>query len=42
MISLSSVKEIHNYFNSRLLLKLEPSQENEVIVSRECCTDFKM
>jgi two-component system response regulator LytT len=42
MVSLSSVKEIHNYFNSRLLLKLEPSQENEVIVSRERCTDFKM
>jgi two-component system response regulator LytT len=42
MVSLSSIKEIHNYFNSRLLLKLQPLHEDEVIVSRERCTDFKM
>ncbi len=41
MVALSSVKEIHNYFNSRLLLKLQPSQEDTIIVSRERCTDFK-
>lgn len=42
MVALSSVKEIHNYFNSRLLLKLHPAQTDEVIVARERCTDFKM
>lgn len=42
MVSLDSVTEIHQYFNSRLLLKLRPSQDESVIVSRERCSDFKL
>ncbi|MBP2831515.1 response regulator transcription factor [Aquimarina sp. U1-2] len=41
LISLTSVEEIHNYFNSRLLLRLEPDVLEKVIVSRERCTSFK-
>lgn len=38
----SAVKEIHSYFNSRLLLKLNPNAEEEVIVSRERVLNFKV
>ncbi|OEK02057.1 hypothetical protein BFP97_11225 [Roseivirga sp. 4D4] len=42
VISLKSVKEIHSYFNSRLLLTLSPASEEEVIVSRERVLNFKI
>lgn len=41
VISLNSVKEIHHYFNSRLILKLTPAEKEKIIVSRERCTAFK-
>lgn len=41
VLSLSSIKEIHSYFNSRLLLKLAPELSEEVIVSRDRVADFK-
>ena len=41
MISVKSVEEIHSYFNSRLLLKILPKEEEQVIVSRERTTNFK-
>lgn len=41
MVSVKSVIEIHSYFNSRLLLKLLPKEEEEIIVSRERTTNFK-
>ncbi|MEM1001780.1 MAG: LytTR family DNA-binding domain-containing protein [Bacteroidota bacterium] len=41
MISVEAVNEIHTYFNSRLLLKLNPPQEEQVIVSRERTSNFK-
>ncbi len=41
MVSVKAVMEIHSYFNSRLLLKLLPKEEEQVIVSRERTTNFK-
>lgn len=41
MITVDAVEEIHTYFNSRLLLRLDPSQTDQVIVSRERTTNFK-
>lgn len=41
MVSVKAVKEIHSYFNSRLLLKLNPNEDDKVIVSRERTTNFK-
>lgn len=41
MVSVKAVAEIHTYFNSRLLLKLIPKEEEQVIVSRERTTNFK-
>ncbi|WP_299314093.1 LytTR family DNA-binding domain-containing protein [uncultured Aquimarina sp.] len=41
MISVKSVVEIHSYFNSRLLLKLRPKEEEQIIVSRERTSNFK-
>ena len=41
MVSVNAVEEIHSYFNSRLLLKLNPQQEEQIIVSRERTTNFK-
>ena len=41
MVSVNAVQEIHSYFNSRVLLKLSPSQEEQIIVSRERTTNFK-
>lgn len=41
LVSLKAVNEIHNYFNSRLLLKISPQTEEKVIVSRERCSGFK-
>ena len=41
MISVNCVAEIHTYYNSRLLLKIHPKQEEQVIVSRERTSNFK-
>ncbi|MDC8002724.1 LytTR family DNA-binding domain-containing protein [Aureisphaera galaxeae] len=41
MVSVQAVQEIHTYFNSRLLLKLQPKEEEQVIVSRERTSNFK-
>ncbi len=41
MVSVKAVTEIHSYFNSRLLLKILPKEEEQVIVSRERTTNFK-
>ena len=38
----SAVLEIHSYFNSRLLLKLEPNPKEDIIVSRERVLNFKI
>ncbi len=40
-VSVEAVKEIHTYFNSRLLIKVNPDQEEQIIVSRERTTNFK-
>lgn len=42
IININSIKEIHSYFNSRLLLTLSPAAEEEVIVSRERVLKFKV
>ncbi len=41
LVTVDAVKEIHTYFNSRLLLKMLPTPKEEVIVSRERVTKFK-
>ena len=41
MVAVKAVEEIHTYFNSRLLLKLKPKEEDQVIVSRERTSNFK-
>ncbi|KAA1247874.1 LytTR family DNA-binding domain-containing protein [Aquimarina sp. RZ0] len=41
MVSVNAVLEIHSYFNSRLLLKLNPKEDEQVIVSRERTSNFK-
>ena len=41
MVSVKAVVEIHSYFNSRLLLKLMPKEDEQVIVSRERTGNFK-
>ena len=41
IVTVDSVAEIHTYFNSRLLLRLDPNQTEQVIVSRERTTNFK-
>lgn len=42
IVHTSAVQEIHAYFNSRLLLTLDPVTEEEVIVSRERVLTFKV
>jgi DNA-binding LytR/AlgR family response regulator len=42
IVKISSIKEIHAYFNSRLLLNLNPSFPQEVVVSRERVQAFKI
>lgn len=37
----SSVSKISNYFNSRLILELQPTVKDEVIVARERVSNFK-
>ncbi len=41
ILSIPCIKEIHSYFNSRLLLRLSPELADEVIVSRDRVADFK-
>ncbi len=41
IVHVDAVIKIHTYFNSRLLLKLNPNSEEEVIVSRERTSKFK-
>lgn len=41
VVSVNAVNEIHSYFNSRLLLKLNPNEEDQIIVSRERTNNFK-
>ncbi len=41
MVSVNAVKEIHSYFNSRLLIKVKPAQNERLIVSRERTSNFK-
>lgn len=41
MINIDSIQKISSYFNSRLILKLEPDITENVIVSREKVTLFK-
>lgn len=42
IISIKSILQAHDYFNSRLLLTLQPSIDAQVIVSRDKAGDFKM
>lgn len=42
IVSVPAVHEIHPYFNNRLRLHLKPQEPEEVTVSREKVTDFKM
>lgn len=41
LVSLESIKKIHNHFNGRLKLELNPPEEEEVFVSRERVQGFK-
>ncbi len=41
LISLPAIKQSHSYFNSRLLLQLDPQYEDEIIVSRDRVKEFK-
>jgi len=41
MVSVKAVVEIHSYFNSRLLLKSLPKEEDQVIAARERTINFK-
>lgn len=41
MVRIDAVKEIHTYFNSRLLIKVEPPSGEQVIVARERAARFK-
>jgi len=41
LVSVNAVTSIHNYFNSRLALKLNPTQKENVIVARERTPGFK-
>jgi two-component system, LytTR family, response regulator LytT len=42
IVSTASVAEIHPYFNNRLKLNLLPKEPEEVTVSREKVSDFKV
>lgn len=41
MVNIDSIQKISSYFNSRLILKLEPEITENIIVSREKVTAFK-
>jgi two-component system, LytTR family, response regulator LytT len=42
LVSVPAVAEIHPYFNNRLKLHLNPKEPEEVTVSRERVSDFKV
>jgi len=42
IVHINYIREIHSYFNSRLLLNLDPPTKEEVIVSRERVLKFKV
>lgn len=41
LISVDSIRKIHNHFNGRLKLELNPPEEEEIFVSRERVPQFK-
>jgi DNA-binding LytR/AlgR family response regulator len=41
IVSIKSILQVHDYFNSRLLLTLQPSIDMQVIVSRDKVNAFK-
>ncbi|MGB0522146.1 MAG: LytR/AlgR family response regulator transcription factor [Flammeovirgaceae bacterium] len=41
IVSIASIRQVHTYFNSRLLVKLCPEVMEEVIVSRDRVANFK-
>jgi DNA-binding LytR/AlgR family response regulator len=42
LIHIRSIKRIHNYFNGKLKLQLNPGREiNDVVISREKAGEFK-
>ncbi len=41
IINIASIKEIHTFFNSRLLLSVDPEFDDDVIVTRSNISDFK-
>jgi two-component system, LytTR family, response regulator LytT len=41
IIQVKAVSQIHNYFNGKLKLELQPSTDKEVLISREKATEFK-
>jgi DNA-binding LytR/AlgR family response regulator len=41
IVSIKSITQLHDYFNSRLILSLQPSFKEKAIVSREKVNDFK-
>lgn len=41
IVTLRSIAEIHSYFNSRLLIQLKPTWNDDVIVARDRVTGFK-
>jgi DNA-binding LytR/AlgR family response regulator len=40
IVAFSSIRKLSKYFNSRLLVELEPPEEEEVLVSRARAKDF--
>lgn len=41
IININAIQEIHTFFNSRLLLNIEPSFEEDVLVTRSNIANFK-
>lgn len=41
ILNIRSVKDIHNYFNHKLKLVLQPPANDEVLISKERATEFK-
>jgi two-component system, LytTR family, response regulator LytT len=41
LIHIKAVSQIHNYFNGKLKLELQPAIDKEVLISREKATEFK-
>lgn len=41
IIHIKAVSQIHNYFNGKLKLELQPATDKEVLISREKATEFK-